>query len=123
MTSSASSLLLRKQLAELNKSGTEGFSAGLIDDDNIFKWQVLIMGPADTLYENAVLNIVFVAYFHTRYHSLSRECCICRMYAQRCSQRVHQDATSICRTQLSPVIRDQKQDLLIQKQRSISKNV
>ncbi|CDI98582.1 Ubiquitin-conjugating enzyme E2 G1 [Taenia solium] len=51
MTSSASSLLLRKQLAELNKSGTEGFSAGLIDDDNIFKWQVLIMGPADTLYD------------------------------------------------------------------------
>lgn len=34
---------------DLNKNGTEGFSAGLIDDDNIFRWQVLIMGPADTI--------------------------------------------------------------------------
>ncbi|VDO03074.1 unnamed protein product [Rodentolepis nana] len=49
--SSASSLLLRKQLNDLNKNGTEGFSAGLIDDDNIFRWQVLIMGPADTIYD------------------------------------------------------------------------
>lgn len=42
----------------------------------------------------------------------------CRMYVQRCS---HQDATSICWTQLSPVIRHQNQDLLIQKRRSIRK--
>ncbi|VDQ02832.1 unnamed protein product [Trichobilharzia regenti] len=43
MCSPAATLLLRKQLC--------GFSAGLVDDDNIFKWQVLIMGPPDTLYE------------------------------------------------------------------------
>ena len=68
------SLLLRKQLAELNKNPVEGFSAGLIDDDDIYRWevypllvyenvnitfldantcflQVLIIGPPDTLYE------------------------------------------------------------------------
>jgi len=28
-----------------------GFSAGLIDDDDIFRWEVLIIGPPDTLYE------------------------------------------------------------------------
>jgi hypothetical protein len=33
-------LLLRKQLAELNKNPVEGFSAGLIDDDDIFRWEV-----------------------------------------------------------------------------------
>ena len=61
-------LLLRKQLAELNKNPVEGFSAGLIDDEDIFRWevvmiiqllhkltfillQVLIIGPPDTLYE------------------------------------------------------------------------
>jgi len=44
-------LLLRKQLAELNKSPVEGFSAGLIDDHDIFRWEVLIIGPSDTLYE------------------------------------------------------------------------
>jgi len=48
---SQAALLLRKQLAELNKNPVEGFSAGLIDDDDIFRWEVLIIGPPDTLYE------------------------------------------------------------------------
>ncbi|XP_030624538.1 ubiquitin-conjugating enzyme E2G 1b isoform X2 [Chanos chanos] len=46
-----SSLLLRKQLAELNKNPVEGFSAGLIDDDDIYQWEVVVIGPQDTLYE------------------------------------------------------------------------
>nr|VZH94424.1 unnamed protein product [Spirometra erinaceieuropaei] len=58
MSNTASTLLLRKQLAELNKSGPEGFSAGLIDDDNIFKWQVMIMGPADTLYDGGCFKAI-----------------------------------------------------------------
>ena len=33
-------LLLQKQLAELSKNPVEGFSAGLIDDNDIFKWEV-----------------------------------------------------------------------------------
>ncbi len=33
-------LLLWKQLAELSKHPVEGFSAGLIDDSDIFKWEV-----------------------------------------------------------------------------------
>ena len=37
---SQAALLLRKQLAELNKSPVEGFSAGLIDDQDIFRWEV-----------------------------------------------------------------------------------
>jgi ubiquitin-conjugating enzyme E2 G1 len=65
------SLLLKKQLAELMKSPDSGnchdilffalieihmsictgFSAGLVDDNDIFKWEVLIIGPPDTLYE------------------------------------------------------------------------
>lgn len=38
-------------LAELNKNPVEGFSAGLIDDNDIYRWEVLIIGPPDTLYE------------------------------------------------------------------------
>jgi len=45
------SLLLRKQLGELNKNPVEGFSAGLIDDDDIYRWEVMIIGPPDTLFE------------------------------------------------------------------------
>ncbi|CAG0894258.1 unnamed protein product [Darwinula stevensoni] len=51
MAEGQSTLLLRKQLADLKKNPVEGFSAGLIDDDDIYKWEVLIIGPPDTLYE------------------------------------------------------------------------
>jgi len=44
-------LLLRKQLNELKKNPVEGFSAGLVDDSDIFRWEVLIIGPPDTYYE------------------------------------------------------------------------
>ena len=33
---------------ELQKKPVDGFSAGLVDDDDIYKWEVLIMGPPDT---------------------------------------------------------------------------
>lgn len=48
-------LLLRKQLKELQKNPVEGFSAGL-EDDNIMKWEVMIVGPTDTLYEGGFFN-------------------------------------------------------------------
>jgi len=51
MAANQAKLLLQKQLAELGKHPVEGFSAGLIDDNDIFKWEVLIIGPSDTLYE------------------------------------------------------------------------
>jgi hypothetical protein len=35
--------------AELTKNPVEGFSAGLVDDVNIFEWAVTIIGPPDTL--------------------------------------------------------------------------
>ncbi|WVF70371.1 hypothetical protein IAT40_005161 [Kwoniella sp. CBS 6097] len=55
-STSNSSLILRKQLLDLQKSPVDGFSAGLVDDDNILEWQIVIMGPADTLYEGAILK-------------------------------------------------------------------
>ena len=64
MASEQSALLLRKQLlgaqesgnvtnttdslAELTKHPVEGFSAGLVDDSNIYQWEVMVMGPPDT---------------------------------------------------------------------------
>ncbi|XP_065831120.1 ubiquitin-conjugating enzyme E2 G1-like [Oscarella lobularis] len=51
MATDQAALLLRRQLAELNKSPVEGFSAGLIDDDDLFKWEVLVIGPQETIYE------------------------------------------------------------------------
>ncbi|KAN0039834.1 hypothetical protein ACTA71_007071 [Dictyostelium dimigraforme] len=53
---SPASLLLKKQLLELNKSPIDGFSAGLVDESNIYEWQIMIMGPPDTLYEGGIFN-------------------------------------------------------------------
>lgn len=35
--------------SELNKNPPEGVSVGLADDDNMFMWELLLVGPADTV--------------------------------------------------------------------------
>ncbi|XP_064250888.1 ubiquitin-conjugating enzyme E2 G1 isoform X1 [Passer domesticus] len=45
-----------KSLNKLNKNPVEGFSAGLIDDNDLYRWEVLIIGPPDTLYEGGVFK-------------------------------------------------------------------
>ncbi|KAJ3546738.1 hypothetical protein NMY22_g1939 [Coprinellus aureogranulatus] len=47
----SNTLLLRRQLTELTKKPVEGFSAGLVDESNLYEWEVMIIGPPDTLYE------------------------------------------------------------------------
>ncbi|EPQ55751.1 ubiquitin-conjugating enzyme [Gloeophyllum trabeum ATCC 11539] len=47
----SNTLLLRRQLTELMKHPVEGFSAGLVDENNLYEWEVMIIGPPDTLYE------------------------------------------------------------------------
>lgn len=51
-----SNLILRRQLQELTKHPVEGFSAGLVDDNNLLEWEVLIIGPENTLYEGGFLK-------------------------------------------------------------------
>ena len=36
-------------IEDLSKNPVDGFSAGLVDDSNIFEWAVTVMGPVDTL--------------------------------------------------------------------------
>ncbi|XP_078181241.1 ubiquitin-conjugating enzyme E2 7-like [Carex rostrata] len=57
-SSTQASLLLQKQLKDLMKHPVEGFSAGLVDDSNIFEWSVTIIGPQDTLYEGGYFNAI-----------------------------------------------------------------
>jgi len=49
--SNNSNIILKRQLIELQKKPVEGFSAGLVDDSNLLEWEVMIIGPADTIYE------------------------------------------------------------------------
>eukprot|EP00270_Netrium_digitus_P020949 TRINITY_DN8781_c0_g1_i2.p1 TRINITY_DN8781_c0_g1~~TRINITY_DN8781_c0_g1_i2.p1 ORF type:complete len:166 (-),score=24.67 TRINITY_DN8781_c0_g1_i2:499-996(-) len=58
MSETQASLLLRKQLKDLAKNPVDGFSAGLVDDSNVFEWQVTIIGPPDTFYEGGFFNAI-----------------------------------------------------------------
>ncbi|WOL04796.1 hypothetical protein Cni_G13518 [Canna indica] len=56
--SNPASLLLQKQLRDLMKNPVDGFSAGLVDDSNVFEWNVTIIGPPDTLYDGGFFNAI-----------------------------------------------------------------
>uniref|UniRef100_A0A7S0RVI5 E2 ubiquitin-conjugating enzyme n=1 Tax=Pyramimonas obovata TaxID=1411642 RepID=A0A7S0RVI5_9CHLO len=49
-------LLLQKQLKDLSRNPVEGFSAGLVDDSNVFEWVVSIIGPPDTVYDGGFFS-------------------------------------------------------------------
>lgn len=49
-------LLLKREYQHMLKNPVEGFSAGLIDDD-IFKWEVMIIGPPDTFWEGGFFKV------------------------------------------------------------------
>ncbi|KAG9393619.1 Ubiquitin-conjugating enzyme [Carpediemonas membranifera] len=59
MSFSQAATILAKQLRELQReNAVEGISVGLIDDSNIFEWQVIISGPSDTDYEGGIFKAI-----------------------------------------------------------------
>ncbi|KAK0523613.1 Ubiquitin-conjugating enzyme E2 15 [Tilletia horrida] len=60
MASNTANILLKRQLDLLRKNPVEGFSAGLKDESNLYEWEIIIIGPNDTLYEGAFLKAELV---------------------------------------------------------------
>ncbi|MCD7468177.1 ubiquitin-conjugating enzyme E2 G1 [Datura stramonium] len=56
MASSLAALLLQKQLKGLNRHLVDGFSADLVDENNIFEWSISIIGPPKTLFDDGFFN-------------------------------------------------------------------
>ena len=50
--------LLKKQLADLNKSSDLGFSVGLVNENDYYKWTVLFQGPEDTIFEGGFFKAI-----------------------------------------------------------------
>ena len=47
-----SKALLQKQFKDLSKTSSDlGFSVGLFDDNDFYKWSVVLFGPENTIYE------------------------------------------------------------------------
>lgn len=49
---------LQKELKELNKNPVDGFKVELVDDTNLFEWQVYIQGPPGTDYEGGIFKCI-----------------------------------------------------------------
>jgi ubiquitin-conjugating enzyme E2 G1 len=49
-------LILRRQLMDLKKHPVDAFSVGLVDESSLLEWEVIIIGPADTLYEGGIFK-------------------------------------------------------------------
>ena len=56
MNSKFSREILKKQLQECMRQTDLGFSVGLIDENDIYKWTVCFTGPEDTIYEGDSLK-------------------------------------------------------------------
>ena len=48
--------ILKRQLLALTKNPPEGISVGLADDDDMYTWEVMIIGPDGTLYEGGMFR-------------------------------------------------------------------
>ncbi|KAJ3123604.1 Ubiquitin-conjugating enzyme E2 G2 [Physocladia obscura] len=54
MSKSTAIKRLMTEYRELTINAPEGITAGPISEENVFEWEALISGPADTPYENGV---------------------------------------------------------------------
>lgn len=54
--SASSSMILKRQYRDMQKNPVQGFSCGLLNEDNFYEWEVLIIGPQDTVYEGGFLK-------------------------------------------------------------------
>lgn len=50
--------ILKKQLIELSKNSDLGFSVGLVDDNDFFKWSICFTGTEDTIYEGGFFKAI-----------------------------------------------------------------
>ena len=56
--SNFSKALLKKQFKDINKASDLGLSVGLVDDNNFYKWSVVIFGPTETIYEGGFFRAI-----------------------------------------------------------------
>ena len=60
--SNFSKALLKKQFKDINKASDLGLSVGLVDENNFYKWSVVIFGPTETIYEGGFFRSILT--FH-----------------------------------------------------------
>ena len=57
LPSSSALRALGLEYRSLQEEPVEGFSVKLVNDDNLFEWEVAIYGPPDTLYQGGYFKV------------------------------------------------------------------
>lgn len=60
MGSSSAVRALSMELKSLQKEPVEGFRVKLVNDTNLFEWEVAIFGSPGTLYEGGYFKVTFL---------------------------------------------------------------
>lgn len=61
--SSSAVRALSLEYKSLQEEPVEGFRVKLLNDDNLFEWEVAIFGPPDTLYQGGYFKVSFIFLF------------------------------------------------------------
>lgn len=62
--SSSAVRALSLEYKSLQEEPVEGFRVKLLNDDNLFEWEVAIFGPPDTLYQGGYFKVsIFIILF------------------------------------------------------------
>ena len=68
---------LQLELKKIQAEPVEGFRVKLINDDNIFEWEVAIFGPPGTLYEGGYFKVLCYVMIVTEINPITALHCVC----------------------------------------------
>ena len=61
--SSSAVRALALEYKSMQEEPVEGFRVKLVNDDNLFEWEVAIFGPPDTLYQGGYFKVIILRLF------------------------------------------------------------
>lgn len=92
-SSSAAAALLARQLREMQRSkDIPGISCGLVNDSNVFEWEVMLMINDDCKYYGGASSLSLCPKLHTAPRNRRRRSTQSRL--PRLTRPFHQEATS-----------------------------
>ena len=91
--SSSAVRALALEIKSLQEDPLEGIRSRLVNEDNLFEWEVALFGPPDTLYQGGYFKVIHI--FYQKILNKSRE--IVLKYSLKIEIKLRPDTTSLDR--------------------------